>query len=192
MLENAKKANELLKSKKGRGSDYLGWLDLPNQITTDEIKDIKQTAEKIKNQSDVLIVIGIGGSYLGSRAAIEALTDTKNIEGTEILYVGNNISGKYIESILKYISNKDYSINVISKSGTTTEPAIAFRIFKNEIEKKYKDKAKDRIFVTTDKEKGSLRQIANDLGYKTFVIPDDIGGRYSVLTPCGLLPMAVA
>ena len=164
MLENAKKANELLKSKKGRGSDYLGWLDLPNQITTDEIKDIKQTAEKIKNQSEVLIVIGIGGSYLGSRAAIEALTDTKNIEGTEILYVGNNISGKYIESILKYISNKDYSINVISKSGTTTEPAIAFRIFKNEIEKKYKDKAKDSIFVTTDKEKGSLRQIANDLG----------------------------
>ena len=192
MLENAKKANELLKSKKGKGSDYLGWLDLPNQITTDEIKDIKQTAEKIKNQSDVLIVIGIGGSYLGSRAAIEALTDTININGTEILYVGNNISGKYIESILKYISNKDYSINVISKSGTTTEPAIAFRIFKNEIEKKYKDKAKDRIFVTTDKEKGSLRQIANDLGYKTFVIPDDIGGRYSVLTPCGLLPMAVA
>lgn len=192
ILKRSKQANTTLMEKTGRGADYLGWLDFPKKITKEQLKDIKITAEKIIAQSEVLIVIGIGGSYIGARAAIEALIDTRNNKGTEVIFAGNNISGKYIESILKYIEDKDYSINVISKSGTTTEPAIAFRIFKEAIEKKYKDTAKDRIFITTDKEKGSLRNIAVAQGYKSFIIPDDIGGRYSVLTACGLLPIAVA
>lgn len=192
VLKKAEQSNLLLKSKTGAGSDYLGWLELPLKISAEEIKYIKKIAKQIQNQSDVLVVIGIGGSYLGARAAIEALTDNINKKGTEIIYVGNNISGRYVESILEYLKNKNYSLNVISKSGTTTEPAIAFRIFKEALFKKYKQEAKERIYITTDKEKGSLRAIAREEGYTSFEIPSDVGGRYSVLTACGLLPIAVA
>ena len=192
MLRKAKKADRLLKSGKGAGSDYLGWLDLPKRIKKEDIKLINKAAAKIQQQSDVLVVIGIGGSYLGARAAIEALTDVRNIKGTEVIFVGNNISGKYVESVLEYLKDKDYSLNVISKSGTTVEPAIAFRIFKEALYEKYKEKAKDRIYIRTDPVKGALRSIVEKEGYTSFEIPADIGGRYSILTPCGLLPIAVA
>lgn len=192
IVAKARQANELLKSRKGKGSDFLGWMDLPDKITVEEIQNIVVTAKKIQMQSDVLVVIGIGGSYLGARAAIEALTDTLNKKGTEVIYVGNNISGKYVESVLEYLKDKDYSLNVISKSGTTTEPAIAFRIFRKALYEKYQNEAKNRIYVTTDKKTGSLRKIADKENYISFEIPSDVGGRYSVLTPCGLLPIAVA
>ena len=192
IVAKARQANELLKSRKGKGSDFLGWMDLPDKITDEEIQNITVTAKKIQMQSDVLVVIGIGGSYLGARAAIEALTDTLNKKGTEVIYVGNNISGKYVESVLEYLKDKDYSLNVISKSGTTTEPAIAFRIFREALYEKYQNEAKNRIYVTTDKKTGSLRKISDKENYISFEIPSDVGGRYSVLTPCGLLPIAVA
>ena len=180
--------------------EFLGWVELPSNFDKVEFEKIKKAAEKIQNNSDVLIVIGIGGSYLGARAVIEALTNTfYNLQSKDkrktpqILYVGNNISPVYINDLLELIADKDISVNVISKSGTTTEPAIAFRIFREVLENKYGPKgARDRIFVTTDKEKGALKTLANKEKYETFVIPDNIGGRFSVLTAVGLLPIATA
>lgn len=193
-------SHSLLHEKKGPGSDYLGWIDLPSSIDNEELQRVKEVANKIQKNSDVFIVIGIGGSYLGARACIEGLSHTfynvisKDKRKTpEIYYVGQNISSTYILDLFDAIEGKDICINVISKSGTTTEPAIAFRLFKEYIEGKYgKKEAKNRIIVTTDKEKGALRKLAEIEGYESFIIPDDIGGRYSVLTPVGLLPIAVA
>ena len=193
-------AVELLHSKTGAGNDFLGWMDLPVNYDKAEFARIKAAAEKVKNNSDVLIVIGIGGSYLGARAAIEFLSNTfynnlpKDKRKTpEIYFVGQNISSTYINHLLNMIEGKEVSVNVISKSGTTTEPAIAFRIFKDYLEKKYgKDGAKDRIFATTDAKKGALKQLADEEGYETFVVPDDVGGRFSVLTAVGLFPIATA
>jgi glucose-6-phosphate isomerase len=180
--------------------DFVGWLELPTNYDKDEFKKIKKSAKKIKKESDILVVIGIGGSYLGARAVIEALTSTFNNMLTEkqrkypqILYVGNNLSPNYINELIEYIGNKDFSINVISKSGTTTEPAIAFRIFREILENKYGiEEARSRIYVTTDKERGALKTLADNEGYEQFVIPDNVGGRYSVLTAVGLLPIATA
>jgi len=189
-------AHEMLHNKKGPGSDYLGWVTLPFDYDKEEFARIKQAAERIRNSSDALIVIGIGGSYLGARAAIDALSHTfhNQMSGTtQIYFAGQNISSTYVTHLLELLEGKDISINVISKSGTTTEPAIAFRIFRDYIEKKYgKEESKKRIYITTDKEKGALKQLANEEGYETFVIPDDVGGRYSVLTAVGLLPIAAA
>lgn len=193
-------AHNMLHNKTGQGNDFLGWIDLPIDYNKEEFARIKKAAEKIKNNSEVLIVIGIGGSYLGARATIETLSHTfynsvskekRNLPN--IFFVGNNISSTYMADLLETIEGKDISVNVISKSGTTTEPAIAFRIFKDYLEKKYgKDGAKERIYATTDKEKGALKSLADAEGYETFVIPDDVGGRFSVLTPVGLLPIATA
>ena len=191
---------ELLEGRKGPGSEFLGWMDLPSDFDKEEFKRIKMTAERIQENSDVLIVIGIGGSYLGTRACIDALSHTfyNNIskdkrKTPEIYYVGNSISSNYLSDLMDVIEGKDISINIISKSGTTTEPAIAFRIFKEYMENKYgKDVAKTRIYATTDKSRGALKQLSNNEGYETFVIPDDVGGRYSVFTAVGLLPLATA
>lgn len=175
--------------------NFMGWLDLPINYDKEELEQIKICAEKVKNNSKYLLVIGIGGSYLGARAVIEALTSTfYNLRKNSpiILYVGNNLSTSYINDIIKIIGNDDFSINVISKSGTTTEPAIAFRIFKKILENKYGNNASERIFVTTDEEKGALHTIAKENNYQTFKIPNNIGGRYSVLTAVGLFPIAVA
>ena len=175
--------------------NFMGWLDLPINYDKEELEQIKICAEKVKNNSKYLLVIGIGGSYLGTRAVIEALTSTfYNLRENSpiILYVGNNLSTSYINDIIKIIGNDDFSINVISKSGTTTEPAIAFRIFKKILENKYGNNASERIFVTTDEEKGALHTIAKENNYQTFKIPNNIGGRYSVLTAVGLFPIAVA
>lgn len=193
-------SHHLLHDKKGAGRDYLGWIDLPSKIDKEELQRVKDIAARIQENSDVLLIIGIGGSYLGARACIEGLSHTfyneisKDKRKTpEIYYVGQNISSTYILDLFDAIEGKDLSVNVISKSGTTTEPAIAFRLFKEYIEEKYgKEGAKERIIVTTDKEKGALRKLSEIEGYQTFVIPDDIGGRYSVLTPVGLLPIAVS
>ncbi len=200
MIGFLKESHNLLHEKKGPGSEYLGWIDLPSKLEKEELEKIHTLAKKIQDSSDVFIVIGIGGSYLGAKATIEALSHTfyNNISSEkrktpEIYYVGQNISSKYILDLLEVIEGKDISINVISKSGTTTEPAIAFRIFKEYIEGKYgKEEAKERIIVTSDKEKGALKELADIEGFESFVIPDDVGGRYSVLTPVGLLPIAVA
>lgn len=173
----------------------MGWLDLPINYDKEELEQIKICAEKVKNNSKYLLVIGIGGSYLGARAVIESLTSTfYNLRENSpiILYVGNNLSTSYINDIIKIIGNDDFSINVISKSGTTTEPAIAFRIFKKILENKYGNNASERILVTTDEEKGALHTIAKENNYQTFKIPNNIGGRYSVLTAVGLFPIAVA
>ena len=175
--------------------NFMGWLDLPINYDKEELEQIKICAEKVKNNSKYLLVIGIGGSYLGARAVIEALTSTfYNLRENSpiILYVGNNLSTSYINDIIKIIGNDDFSINVISKSGTTTEPAIAFRIFKKILENKYGNNASERILVTTDEEKGALHTIAKENNYQTFKIPNNIGGRYSVLTAVGLFPIAVA
>ena len=180
--------------------DFVGWLELPTNYDKKEFTRIKKAAKKIKKESDILVVIGIGGSYLGARAVIEALTSTFNNMFTEkqrkypqILYVGNNLSPNYINELIEYIGDKDFSVNVISKSGTTTEPAIAFRIFREILENKYGiEEARSRIYVTTDKERGALKTLADNEGYEQFVIPDNVGGRYSVLTAVGLLPIAVA
>ncbi|WP_025731627.1 glucose-6-phosphate isomerase [Heyndrickxia ginsengihumi] len=194
--EFVKVAHDMLHEKNGLGSDFLGWVDLPLTYDKEEFSRIKQAAKRIQNHSDALIVIGIGGSYLGARAAIEALTHTfhNQIKGnTQVYFAGNNISSTYIMHLLELLEGKDISVNVISKSGTTTEPALAFRIFRNYLEQKYgKEEAKKRIFATTDKKKGVLKQLAYAEGYESFVIPDDVGGRYSVLTAVGLLPIAVA
>lgn len=180
--------------------DFVGWLDLPTNFDKEEFKRIKKAAKKIKKESDILVVIGIGGSYLGARAVIEALTSSfnnllsaKQRKYPQILFAGNNLSSNYLNELIEYIGNKDFSVNVISKSGTTTEPAIAFRIFREILENKYGiDEARSRIYATTDKEKGALKQLAQKEGYETFVVPDNVGGRYSVLTAVGLLPIATA
>lgn len=193
-------AHKMLHEGTGAGSDFLGWVDLPVNYDKEEFERIKKAAEKIKNNSDALIVIGIGGSYLGARAAIEMLSHTFSAsiskdkrKSPAIFYVGNNISSTYMADLLEAIEGMDISVNVISKSGTTTEPAIAFRIFKDLLEKKYgKEGARKRIFATTDKAKGALKTLADVEGYETFVIPDNVGGRFSVLTPVGLLPIAAA
>lgn len=192
-----KLAHDSLHSGSGMGNDFLGWLNLPTNYDKEEFNRIKQTAEKIKNNSDIFIVIGIGGSYLGARAAIEFLKspnynlikkDTPNI-----FFTGNSISSAALAELVELCEGKDISINMISKSGTTTEPAIAFRVFRDLLEKKYgKNGARERIFCTTDKAKGTLKKLADEEGYETFVVPDDVGGRFSVLTAVGLLPIAVA
>lgn len=200
MSEMVKSAHNTLHNRTGAGSDFLGWVDLPVNYDKEEFNRIKKAADKIRKDSDALIVIGIGGSYLGARAAIEMLNHSfYNVLSKErrksplILYVGNNISSTYMADLLEAIEGMDISVNVISKSGTTTEPALAFRIFKDYMEKKYgKEEAKSRIFATTDKAKGALKNLADAEGYETFVIPDDVGGRYSVLTAVGLLPIAVS
>ncbi len=193
-------AHNMVHEKTGLGNDFLGWVELPNNYDKEEFDRIKKAAEKIKLDSDVLLVIGIGGSYLGARAAIEMAGHSfrnnlckEDRQSPEVYFVGNNISSTYMMDLLDVIKNKDVSINVISKSGTTTEPAIAFRIFKDFLEKKYgKEEASKRIYATTDAKKGALRQLADEEGYETFIIPDDVGGRFSVLTPVGLLPIAAA
>ena len=176
--------------------DFVGWLDLPTNYDKDEVERIKKAAIRIKESSDILLVIGIGGSYLGARAVIEALSSNFLLmqeKSPKILYVGNNLSPNYINDLIEILDGKDFSINVISKSGTTTEPAIAFRIFREILENKYGiDEARSRIYVTTDKKRGALKTLSDDEGYEKFVIPDNVGGRYSVLTPVGLLPIAVA
>lgn len=203
ILKYNKKVAEIhkeLHEKKDDEKEFLGWLELPTKYNKKEFKKIKECAQRIQKNSDILVVIGIGGSYLGARAVIEALTnsfynmqDKENRKTPQIIYVGNNLSPNYINDVIDLIGNKDFSINVISKSGTTTEPAIAFRIFRELLEAKYDlEEARSRIYVTTDKEKGALKQLADREKYETFVIPDNVGGRYSVLTPVGLLPIAVA
>ena len=200
MKKLAEDAKELLVSKTGAGNDFLGWIDLPVDYDKDEFARIKKAAAKIQSDSEVLLVIGIGGSYLGARAAIEFLRHSfynvvsKEIRKTpEIYFVGNSISSTYIRHLMDVIGDRDFSINMISKSGTTTEPAIAFRVFKEMMEKKYgKEEAAKRIYATTDRVKGSLKHLATEEGYETFVVPDDIGGRFSVLTAVGLLPIAVS
>lgn len=183
------KAHTNLHEKQGAGSDFLGWVNL--KIDVQELEKIKVAASKIRKQSDVLIVIGIGGSYLGSKAVIDALSHTFNPKN--VIFAGNNMSADYLNDLLDYIKDKDISLSVISKSGTTIEPALTFKLLREYIEEKYgEDKAKDRIFVTTDKEKGVLKKLADEKGYETFVVPDDIGGRYSVFTAVGLLPIASA
>lgn len=193
-------AAKQLTDKSGAGSDFTGWVNLPNEIDQTELSRIKAAAKKITEDSDVLVVVGIGGSYLGARAAIEALShsfysllDTDRRKQPLVLYAGNNISGKYLKELFDLFEGKDVSVNVISKSGTTTEPAIAFRAIKKYMEERYgKAGAKERIYATTDKARGALKTLADAEGYETFVIPDDVGGRYSVLTPVGLLPIAAA
>lgn len=180
--------------------DFVGWLELPSNYDKKEFARIKKAAKKIKKESDILVVIGIGGSYLGARAVIESLTSSfynmlpeKQRKYPQILFVGNNLSPNYINELIEYIGNRDFSVNVISKSGTTTEPAVAFRIFREMLENKYGiDEARSRIYATTDKEKGALKTLAENEGYEKFVVPDNVGGRYSVLTAVGLLPIAVA
>ena len=193
-------AKEVLTEKTGAGNDFLGWIDLPVDYDKDEFDRIKKAAEKIKGDSDVLLVIGIGGSYLGARAAIEFLSHSfynvlpKGERKTpEIYFVGNSISSKYIKDLQDVLEGKNFSINIISKSGTTTEPAIAFRVFKDMLIKKYgREEANKRIYATTDKAKGALKNLATEEGYESFVVPDDVGGRFSVLTAVGLLPIAVS
>ena len=189
-------AHNMLHSKKGPGNDFVGWVDLPLNYDIEEYARIKEAAKKIQSNSEVLLVIGIGGSYLGARAAIEfinsPLYNNLKKDTPDIYFVGNNISSSYLSEVMSIIEGRDFSINVISKSGTTTEPAIAFRIFKKLAEEKYGDAAKDHIFVTTDKSRGTLKALADEKGYETFVVPDDVGGRFSVLTAVGLLPIAVA
>lgn len=190
-------AHHTVHERSGPGNDFLGWLDLPVDYDREEFARIQKAAQKIRSHSQILIVIGIGGSYLGARAAIELLHSQLYNDlvqdAPKIYFVGNSISPSYLNQILKLCEDKDFSINVISKSGTTTEPALAFRIFRSlAIEKYGREGAKDRIFCTTDKAKGTLKQLADQEGYETFVIPDDVGGRYSVLTAVGLLPIAVS
>ncbi len=200
MKDYVKAAHDMLHNKTGAGNDFLGWIDLPVNYDKEEFARIKKAAEKIRSDSDVLVVIGIGGSYLGARSAIEMLShsfynilDKSKRKAPQILYAGNSISSTYMAELLDAVEGKDISVNVISKSGTTTEPAIAFRLFKELLEKKYgKEGAKERIYATTDKKSGALKNLSDAEGYETFVVPDDVGGRYSVLTAVGLLPIAAA
>jgi len=198
--KKVEKNHKELHKRAGDDNDFVGWLELPTNYDKEEFKRIKKVAKKIAKESDILVVIGIGGSYLGARAVIESLTSTfynllpeKQRKFPQILYVGNNLSPNYINELIEYIGDKDFSVNVISKSGTTTEPAIAFRIFREILENKYGiDEARSRIYATTDKEKGALKTLSENEGYEQFVVPDNVGGRYSVLTAVGLLPIAVA
>lgn len=193
-------ARDVLMEKSGAGNDFLGWIDLPEAYDKEEFKEIKAAAKKIQDDSDVLLVVGIGGSYLGARAAIEFLSHSfynvlsKGRRKTpEIYFAGNSISSKYIHDLKDVLEGKDFSVNIISKSGTTTEPAIAFRVFKELLIEKYgREEANKRIYATTDKARGALKSLADEEGYKTFVVPDDVGGRFSVLTAVGLLPIAVS
>ena len=193
-------SKEVLVSKSGAGNDFLGWIDLPVEYDKEEFARIQEAAKKICSDSEVLVVIGIGGSYLGARAAVEFLRHSfynvvsKEVRKTpEIYFAGNSISGRYLKDLIQVIGDRDFSVNVISKSGTTTEPAIAFRVFKEMLEKKYgKAEAAKRIYATTDKSRGALKKLATEEGYETFVVPDDVGGRFSVLTAVGLLPIAVS
>ena len=198
--EQVEEIHQELHKRASDEKDFVGWLELPTNYDKEEFERIKEAAKRIQNDSEVLIVIGIGGSYLGARAVIESLTSTfynmlpeEKRKHPQILYVGNNLSPNYINELIEVLGTKDFSINVISKSGTTTEPAIAFRIFREMLENRYGiDESRSRIYVTTDKERGALKTLSNKEGYETFVIPDNVGGRYSVLTAVGLLPIAVA
>ena len=200
MSKLAEDAKDVLVNKTCAGNDFLGWIDLPVDYDKEEFARIKKAAEKIQSDSDVLLVIGIGGSYLGARAAIEFLQHNfynmlpKEVRKTpEIYFCGNNLSSTYIANLMELVGDRDFSINMISKSGTTTEPAVAFRVFKEKLEKKYgKEEAAKRIYCTTDKARGALKHLADEEGYETFVVPDDVGGRFSVLTAVGLLPIAVS
>ena len=198
--DRVEKIHKNLHERASKEDDFVGWLELPTNYDKKEFKRIQTAAKRINKDSDILLVIGIGGSYLGARAVIEALSSSfynmqtlKQRKHTLVLFAGNNLSPNYINDLIEVIGDKDFSINVISKSGTTTEPAIAFRIFREILENKYGiDEARSRIYVTTDKERGALKTLSDEEGYETFVIPDNIGGRFSVLTPVGLLPIAVA
>lgn len=200
MAPYVKVAHDMVEQKNGAGNDFLGWVDLPVNYDKEEFVRIKEAAKKIRTDSDALIVIGIGGSYLGARAAIEMLSHSfynsvskEMRKGPQIFYAGNSISSTYLAELIEAVEGLDFSVNVISKSGTTTEPAIAFRVFKEILEKKYgKEGAKSRIYATTDKARGALKTLADAEGYETFVVPDDVGGRFSVLTAVGLLPIAAA
>ena len=193
-------ADSMLRNGTGAGSDYLGWINLPKDYDKEEFARIKEAAKKIQNESEVLVVLGIGGSYLGAKAALDFLNHTfYNLLGSDkrktpqIFFAGNSISSTYLAELVEIIGDRDFSVNMISKSGTTTEPAIAFRVFKELLIKKYGvEGANDRIYATTDKAKGALKGEADAQGYETFVIPDDVGGRFSVLTAVGLLPIAVS
>lgn len=193
-------ADQMLRQGTGPGSDFIGWLDLPENYDKEEFARIKEAAAKIQNESDVLVVIGIGGSYLGAKAAIDFLSNSfvnlqtrEERKAPQILYAGNSISSSYLADLVDYVADKDFSVNVISKSGTTTEPAIAFRVFKELLVKKYgQEEANKRIYATTDKAKGAVKVEADANGWETFVVPDDVGGRFSVLTAVGLLPIAAA
>ena len=195
----AELANEILEKGTGAGNDFLGWVKLPENYDKEEFARIKKSAEKIKSDSEVLIVIGIGGSYLGAKSAIEFLSHTfynsmkDKRKGPEVYFAGTNMSGVYLQHLVELVGDRDFSVNVISKSGTTTEPAIAFRVFKKMLEDKYgKEGAKGRIYATTDAKRGALKQLSNEEGYETFVVPDNVGGRFTVLTAVGLLPIAAA
>ena len=200
MEPQVKAASDMLHKKNGPGNDFLGWLDLPTNYDKEEFARIRKAAQKIRRDSDVLVVIGIGGSYLGARAVIELLghsfanaASKKVRKSPLILFCGNSISATYLADMMDIIEGKDISLNIISKSGTTTEPAIAFRILRAYMENKYgKEGAKERIYATTDKARGALKGLADKEGYESFVVPDDVGGRFSVLTAVGLLPIAVA
>ena len=200
MEAEVKAAVKTLEEETGAGNDFLGWINLPTDYDKEEFDRIKKAAEKIKSDSDVLVVVGIGGSYLGARAAIELLSHTfynklskEERKAPEVYFAGNSISGTYLAHLIQVIGDRDFSVNVISKSGTTTEPAIAFRIFKEMLEKKYGvEEARKRIYATTDAAKGALKKLSTEEGYETFTIPDNVGGRFSVLTPVGLLPIAAA
>ncbi|MCD4793575.1 MAG: glucose-6-phosphate isomerase [Bacteroidales bacterium] len=196
--EKAKEANKQLHNKTGKGNDFLGWVDLPNQIFENLINDIEATVNNLKDKIEIMVTIGTGGSYLGAKAVIEALSDNFSLlkekqEYPVMLFAGQNLSEDYLFELRELLKNKDYALTIISKSGTTTEPAVAFRLLKKDLEDKYgKEEAKNRIIAVTDKEKGALKQLSDKEDYKTFVIPDDVGGRFSVLTPVGLIPIAFA
>jgi glucose-6-phosphate isomerase len=193
LQEKVTELHHVIHEKLGAGSDFLGWLDLPINYDRNEYTRILHAAKKIRQQSKVLVVIGIGGSYLGSKAGLEFLNEPFKKNELEIVFAGHQMSGLYLANLLNYLEDKEFSINVISKSGTTTEPAIAFRILKKALEEKYgKEEAKERIYATTDRQKGALYTVAKENGYEMFVIPDDVGGRFSVLTAVGLLPLAAA
>ncbi|MCW7488464.1 glucose-6-phosphate isomerase [Leptospira meyeri] len=197
-LEKAEKARQTLLQKTGPGNEFLGWVDLPGKINGDDLQKLRVAAETIQSHSQFLVVVGIGGSYLGARAVIEALTPEFSAPETQkksvkIIYAGHHLDADYHSRLLAFLENKEFSVNVISKSGTTTEPAIAFRLLLSLLERKYgRENVKKRVFATTDREKGALKQLADEYGFPTFVIPDDVGGRYSVFTPVGLLPIAAA
>ena len=195
IMPDIDRAFDNILNKQGPGNDFLGWVDLPVEYDRDEFDRVKAAAERVRANTDVLVVIGIGGSYLGARAVIEALSPSFKLddETPEIIFAGHQLSADYLHDLIAYLDGKDVTLNVISKSGTTTEPAIAFRILKQYMEDRYgKEESVSRIYVTTDRQRGALKQLANEIGYETFVIADDIGGRYSVLTAVGLLPIAVA